>query len=233
MIRIVVSSFYNTLIDYEEAIPTSTMLEIDRIRNKGIIFTVSTNGLYKEILEYNQSYPFVDYIISLNGSCIYDVLNNKCIYKQKIAKNDVKKIYNSFKTYKINYYTENNILHNYNETLNKDIYKIEIENYSDTELENINCNLSIIEKDNIKYLEITSNKCNSYIALVKLLDINDISKEDVLVITGNDSDIELVKNIKNSYIVDNASNMLKKVSKKHTTTNNEYGVEKTLKNMIK
>ena len=33
MIRIVVSSFYNTLINLEEAIPTSTMLEIDRIRN--------------------------------------------------------------------------------------------------------------------------------------------------------------------------------------------------------
>ena len=106
MIRIVVSSFYNTLIDYEEAIPTSTMLEIDRIRNNKVLFAISTNGNYKEILEYNKSYPFVDYIISLNGSYVYDVLNDKCIYKQKIAKVDVKKIYNSFKNYNINYYTE-------------------------------------------------------------------------------------------------------------------------------
>ena len=91
MIRMVVSSFYNTLINYEEAIPTSTMLEIDRIRNNKVLFTISTNGLYNEILDYNKDFPFVDYIISLNGSCVYDALNNKCIYKQKIAKVDINK----------------------------------------------------------------------------------------------------------------------------------------------
>ena len=233
MIRMVVSSFYNTLINYEEAIPTSTMLEIDRIRNNNVLFTVSTNGLYKEILEYNKDFPFVDYIISLNGSYIYDVINNKCIYKQKIAKLDIKKIYNSFKNYKINYYTENKILNNYNETLNKDIYKIEIENYNDTNIENINCNLSILENNNKKYLEIISNKCNSYIALEKINDINNIKDNEVLVITGNDSDIELCKNIKNSYIVENASINIKKIIKKKTQSNNNHGVEIVLKNMIK
>ena len=228
MIRIVVSSFYNTLIDYEEAIPTSTMLEIDRIRNKNVLFTISTNGNYKEIIDYNKSYPFVDYIISLNGSYVYDIKNNKCIYKQKIAKNDVKKIYNSFKNYKINYYTEDNVLSSYNKTLDKDIYKIEIEDYSDIAISNINCNLSILEKDNKKYLEIISNKCNSFIALNKINEINNINNKEVLVITGNDSDIELVKNISNSYVVSNSSTELKKLSKKKTTSNNEKGVEKIL-----
>ncbi len=233
MIRMVVSSFYNTLINYEEAIPTSTMLEIDRIRNNNVLFTVSTNGLCNEIMEYNKDFPFVDYIISLNGSYVYDVINNKCIYKQKIAKLDVKKIYNSFKNYKINYYTENKMLNNYNETLNNDIYKIEIEDYNDTNIENINCNLSILEKNNIKYLEIISNKCNSYIALEKINNINDTKDNEVLVITGNDSDIELCKNIKNSYIVENASCKLNSIIKKKTSSNNEYGVEKIIKNMIK
>lgn len=231
MIKIVVSSFYNTLIDYEEAIPTSTMLEIDRIRNNKILFTISTNGNYKEILDYNKSYPFVDYIISLNGSYVYDVLNNKCIYKQKIAKNDIKKIYNSFKNYDIYYYTEDKVLKNYNETLNKEIYKIEIENFNDTNIDTINCNLSVLEKNNKKYLEIVSNKCNSYIALTKINEINNIKENEVLVIAGNDSDIELAKNIKNSYVVDNASKIIKSVIKKKTSTNNEHGVEQVIKNM--
>lgn len=233
MIRIVVSSFYNTLINYEEAIPTSTMLEIDRIRNNKVLFTISTNGLYKEILDYNKSYPFVDYIISLNGSYVYDVLNNKCIYKQKIAKNDIKKIYNSFKNYKIKYYTEDNILNNYNETLKKDIYKIEIEDFTNINIENINCNLSVFEKDNKKYLEIISNKCNSYIALNRINEINNIKENEILVITGNDSDIELCKNIKNSYIVENSSSRLKKEIRKRTSSNNECGVEQILKCKIK
>ena len=233
MIKIIVSSFYNTLINEEEAIPTSTMLEIDRIRNKKILFTISTNGNYKEILDYNKSYPFVDYIISLNGSYVYDVVNNKCLYKQKIAKNDIKKIYNSFKNYMINYYTDTSILNNYNETLDKDIYKIEIEDYSDINIENINCNLSILEKNNKKYLEITSNKCNSYIALQKINTINNINEKEVLVIVGNDSDIELLKNTSNSYIIGNASSKLKKQAKKKTMSNNEHGVEKVIMNMIK
>ena len=59
MIKMVVSSFYNTLIDEEDAIPTSTMLEIDRIRKKGIIFTICTNRLYTELLEYNRDFPFI------------------------------------------------------------------------------------------------------------------------------------------------------------------------------
>lgn len=231
MIRIVVSSFYNTLIDSEEAIPTSTMLEIDRIRNNKTLFTVSTSGTYKEILDYNKSYPFVDYIISLNGSYIYDVLNNKCIYKQKIAKNDVKRIYNSFKNYKINYYTEDTLLNSYSETLDKEIYKVEIEDYSDTYIPNLNCNLSVIDKENKKYLEIISNKCNSYLALDKINTMNNIKEKETLVITGNDSDIELVKNITNSYVVSNASKELKKLAKKRTSSNNELGVEKVLKNM--
>ena len=233
MIRIVVSSFYNTLIDYEEAIPTSTMLEIDRIRNNKVLFAISTNGNYKEILEYNKSYPFVDYIISLNGSYVYDVLNDKCIYKQKIAKVDVKKIYNSFKNYNINYYTEDKILNNYNETLNKEIYKIEIENYSDIAISNLNCNLSVLKKNNKKYLEIISNKCNSYIALDRINKLNDIKEKEVLLITGNDSDIELVNNIANSYVVSNASDKIKKICKRKTTSNNELGVEKIIKSVIK
>ena len=87
MIRMVVSSFYNTLINYEEAIPTSTMLEIDRIRNNNVLFTVSTNGLYNEILDYNKDFPFVDYIISLNGSYVYDVKNNMVVLNSQFLSN--------------------------------------------------------------------------------------------------------------------------------------------------
>ena len=73
MIRMLISSFYNTLIDKEDAIPMSTMLEIDKLRNKGILFSVCTNKSKEDILYYNHDYPFIDYIISLNGCNIYDV----------------------------------------------------------------------------------------------------------------------------------------------------------------
>ena len=228
MIKIVVSSFYNTLINYEEAIDTSTILEIDRIRNKGVLFVVSTNRDYKEILEYNRDFPFVDYIIALNGSYVYDVLNKKCIYKQKIAKLDVKKIYNSFKRSKIYYYTENNVYTNYNETLNKNVYKMEIEDADNITIDDDNCSYTILLKDDKKYLEITSNKCNSYIALEKIKSNNNIKDNEVLVITGVDSDSILTSKTKKSYTVENASNNLKDLAKNITSNNDSKGVEKVL-----
>ena len=228
MIKIVVSSFYNTLINYEEAIDTSTILEIDRIRNKGVLFVVSTNRDYKEILEYNRDFPFVDYIIALNGSYVYDVLNKKCIYKQKIAKLDVKKIYNSFKRSKIYYYTENNVYTNYNETLNKNVYKMEIEDADNITIDDDNCSYTILLKDDKKYLEITSNKCNSYIALEKIKSNNNIKDNEVLVITGVDSDSILTSKTKKSYTVENASNNLKALAKNITSNNDSKGVEKVL-----
>ena len=70
MIKMVVCSFYNALINEEEAIPTSTMLEIERLRKKGIVFSICTNELYKEIIDYNRDFHFVDYIIYINVSNI-------------------------------------------------------------------------------------------------------------------------------------------------------------------
>ena len=61
--RMFISSFYNTLINNEEAIPVSTMLEIEKLKNKGILFSVCTNRLKDDVLYYNHDYPFIDYII--------------------------------------------------------------------------------------------------------------------------------------------------------------------------
>ncbi len=70
MIKMFISSFYNTLIDEEDAIPTTTMLAIDQLKQKNILITIITNRLQNEVLYYNKDYPFIDYIISLNGSII-------------------------------------------------------------------------------------------------------------------------------------------------------------------
>ena len=109
MLKMVVSSFYNTLIDGEDAIPASTMLEIERIRKKGIIFSICTNRTYKEILDYNKDFPFVDYIISLNGTYVYDVEKGKCIFKKKITQTILNKIKSFIPDVQCIYYGESEI----------------------------------------------------------------------------------------------------------------------------
>ena len=90
----VINSFYNTLIDKEDAIPVSTMLEIERIRKNNHKFTIMTNRSCKELLEYNRDFPFIDYIISYNGSYVYDVENSKCLLDEKLKEEDIEFIKN-------------------------------------------------------------------------------------------------------------------------------------------
>ena len=126
MIKMVVSSFYNALIDKEEAIPTSTMLEIERIRSKGILFCVATNRSYQEVLEYNRDFPFLDYIVSLNGSYVYDVMKEKCLSKNRLTTSTIKKIKNIFKDYPTTFYTETEALKTVDNPEETNVYKVEV-----------------------------------------------------------------------------------------------------------
>lgn len=229
MIKMVVSGFYNTIIDREEAIPTSTVLEIDRIRNKKVIFAICTNRFYQEILDYNHDFHFVDYIISLNGSYVYDVNKDKCLFKKKISQTNLNKISELFAGYKINYYTETEV---YKKIVDKDIYKVEVEIDNREEinkLTKINLNYSIFEFNNKMYLEFTNNKVSMFTGVDQISLRNNISLNEVLVIGGNESDIELVSNIPHNYVVANASKELMKFAKKKTTSRDEKGVEQVIK----
>lgn len=213
MIRMVVTSFYNTLIDKEEAISTSTMLEIDRIRQNKKLFTINTNKSYKEVLEYNRSFPFIDYIISLNGNYIYDVNKNKCIFKSKLTSSSINKINNIFKDDEIIYYKEDN-----------DTYKIDVKTKDKVKIDKLlKLNLQVSHFDN--YIEITKN--NTYLGLTKLLEKTNIKESEVLVICSNESDQSLIDNIKNNYIVKN-SKLKKNKYTKLTNSNDNNGVKDVL-----
>lgn len=231
MIKMVVSSFYNTLIDNEEAIPVSTMLEIERIRKKGIIFSICTNGYYKEVLDYNKDFPFIDYIISLNGSITYDVKKDRILSKIKFTKTTISKINNLFEKHKVIYYSEKKAL---KKVKDEEIYKIEVElkdKKEFLELDKLNVNTSILERNNKEYLEITPRKSNMFNGIDGIGLRTGISLKDILVIVGNDSDIPLAKNIDKCLVVKNAPKNLKKYVKKQTNSNDNKGVERVLKKL--
>ena len=230
MIKMVVSSFYNTIINDEDAIPTSTMLEIDRIRQKGILFSLCTNRQYKEILDYNKDFPFVDYIIALNGSIVFDVAKEKIIYQKKLTKTNINKIYKFLPDLEYIFYSEKEVYKNIADIEDKDIYKIEIE-ISDNEkiirdkLKNLPINISVFELNNKKYIEIASNQASMFSGVDKISLKKDLDLSNIISISGNDSDISLVKNIKRNFIVKNASKELKKYAYKIVKSNCEKGVE--------
>ena len=229
--KMVLSSFYNTLINDEDSIPQSTMLEIDRLRRSNILFTIITNRICKDVLFYNYSYPFIDYIIALNGSLIYDVEKNKYIYDEPINKKELLQVSKLYNNYKIMYYTNNGYVDNIdNDTIK--IYKVEIE-IMKKDIETFNnidlkLNKSILKRNKKLFLELTSNKVNIYNSVKYLCNKKKINTDNILSIIGNDSEKELV-NFPNTYIIGNSPKSLKELTDKKTKSNNLKGVENILK----
>lgn len=235
MIKMVVSSFYNTLINQEDAIPTSTMLEIERIRQKGIIFTICTNRQYQEVLDYNKDFPFVDYVISLNGSLVYDVEKGKIIYQKKLTKTIINKITKFLPDLKYIYYSENKKYTNKDDIENENIYKIELELNDEIDekmirnkLKNLPLNISLFEVNNNKYIEITSDQASMFSGVDKISLKNELDLSNIIAINGNESDISLAQNIKRTFVVKNASKNLKNYAYKIVKSNTEKGVETIL-----
>lgn len=232
MIKMVVSSFYNALIDQEDAIPTSTMLEIERIRKKGILFCVATNRSYQDVLEYNRDFPFIDYIISLNGSYIYDVEKEKCLSKNKLTTATIKKMKTIFGNYPIKFYTEDKVLKDIVDIENTSVYKIEVEIEDEKEkekLQKINVETSIFEYQGKKYLEVISNKSSMFFGVDQVALKTGTTLKEIIAVCANESDASLVKNIERSYIVKNSSMKLRRITKKVTYSNADKGVENILR----
>ena len=221
MKRMMISSFYNTLIDKEDAIPMSTMLEIDKLRKKGILFSVCTNRDKEDVLYYNHDYPFIDYIISFNGNYIYDVNNDKCIYSNPLKTSVIKEIEKLFNDSKMIYYKEDNM-----------VYKIEIEVSKKkictiNKLSNIDVYSSIFKYNKEYFIEITSSNIAN---AVKYLSTKlKLSPTDIASVIGNLSEKELIDNIENTYVVSNSPKELKKLTSKKTKSNNSKGVENIIK----
>ena len=219
--RMFISSFYNTLIDKEEAIPFSTMLEIDKLRRKGILFSICTNRSYKDVLYYNHDYQFIDYIISYNGNYIYDVIKEKCLYKKPLTKTIIKKVADIFNNKEIIYYKEQDI-----------IYKLEIkisnrEKNLINRLNDLDVSTGIFKYNNNYYLEIMMK--NTYEGIKELLKKLKINNNETTTVIGNLSEKEVLDNINNSYVVSNAPKELKDLSNYKTKSNNSKGVEQVIK----
>lgn len=256
MIKMVASNFFNTLTDSDYSIPISTVLEIDKFRKNQHIFTVVTGCSLDTILDYNKDISFIDYIISCNGSYIYDVLKEKVIFKKNISTTLSKKIIKKYKEYGLILYTDkktyilpgNNINNLYDYKIisdidefynnnKKNIYKIEIycktkkeTSIIDKELKNTNLKIiKNIDNRNRNYLEITSNDIDKLFGIKKLCDHKKIPLEEITFIGSNLNDISSMKKIKNNYCVSNSPKEVIKASSNICSSNDEKAVEKILK----
>lgn len=245
MLKMVVSDFYDTLINNDEAISINTMLSIDNIRNNNILFVVATSKNLRTILDYNESYIFSDYIISYNGAYVYDTNKDIVLFKKTIPTTSVRKIA-KFGAKNIGFLTLNDTFYigedkNYNFPIKigdvdefidfhkKDIYEIVIYD-SKAKLKNYmsildDMNINYIDRD--KYIEIVPSNSDKLSGVKVICKEKGIKLDEVLSIGASINDFKLINNTFGT-CVKNASNDIKKICKYKSKYNNTNGVREIL-----
>lgn len=252
MYKLISSDFDGTLVDNEESIPLSTVLTIDVLRRQNIKFAIATGRIRKSILDYNKDFHFVDYIISCNGSNVYDVKRKKDIFSAKLTKKILKEIEKKYRDQIIYFCTDQEWIKYENKKIedklfsewinsNEDIRKIEIhfpdKSHAKKAMKEIE-EMDLAIKHNIAHypgqylVELVPKSINKYTGMKELTKHLKIKEDSVVAIGDSYNDLELLKNIKHSVAVENAIDDVKKVVKHITSSNDNKGVEKIIHKLI-
>ena len=241
MYKIVVSEFDRTLINSEEAISGSTVMEIDRIRNNGCLFCISTDRFLSDVLDYNKDFIFTDYIICCSGAYLYDVVNDKIVYKKNITNVVLKKILDNFSDYDIYAYLEDRYWL-IKGIVKEKIYKLEIVcpnkkvlSSISEKLDELNLNIKYFsrKKDKTYILEIIMDSVDKSICIEKICKLRKVSMDEVVYIGAFENDSLISKKVGYSVCVKNGDASLKKQSNIICSSNDDKGVKNVLSQLIK
>ena len=259
MYRLFVSDFDGTLLDSDEAIPLSTMVEIDRIRREGVKFAVASDRILKSVLDYNRDFPFLDYVISCDGAYVYDVVHRKALLKKPLQVSIIKKIkklYSNCELYldtvQEKYLCKNDIV--YSEIKNRRIsfsefyeahknliYQLEIKFFTKKDRDNafrelgeLQLKAHFMKKDQKKNYRIiiVSNDSSKVFGLEKICKKEHLSLEQVVYVGDDEEDIPILLSVGQSAVVSNGSKKAQKVANVQTSSNETKGVEKVIKKLF-
>ena len=259
MYRLFVSDFDGTLLDSDEAIPLSTMVEIDRIRRDGVKFAVASDRILKSVLDYNRDFPFLDYVISCDGAYVYDVVQRKALLKKPLQVSIIKKIKRLYSNYELyldtvqeKYLCKNDIV--YSEIKNRRIsfsefyeahknliYQLEIKFFTKKDRDNafrelgeLQLKAHFMKKDQKKNYRIiiVSNDSSKVFGLEKICKKEHLSLEQVVYVGDDEEDIPILLSVGQSAVVSNGSKKAQKVANVQTSSNETKGVEKVIKKLF-
>lgn len=262
MYKLVVSDFDGTLIDQEGRIPLSTVILLDELRRKGIKIGIVTGRCLKSVLDYNKDFVICDYLITSNGAYIYDLEQQKVLFKKAIGIRTVKKLIKDYYEKAIIYLTDHNTWNlisekgddfeeidvvkipdrkSFLEENKKNIYKMELHfktlslaKKSLKEINNLNLkiNANLQLYDDKFIVEITNFGVSKKEGLKKILTKDNLSMKDVIAFGCGYNDLELLKEVGLAVVVKNAIKEAKNIADDQTLDHNSKGVESYLKKVF-
>ena len=96
MIKMIVTDLDGTLLNEKSKVSRYTRKQLKRYKDEGIIITIATGRIYSMAVDALKNLKYVDYIITDNGACVYDIKGKKYIYSNYISRDIVKNIYDMF-----------------------------------------------------------------------------------------------------------------------------------------
>ena len=252
MIKLIATDMDGTLLDENGHLPEGFTDILDRLRAKNIKLVVASGRPYYTLqTNFGPIGRYLSYICE-NGALVVD--NNEIIYESKIDNDIVTELINSSKEIDGNvtilcsaksayieecsdehlteikkYYTNLELVSDLAE-VSDDIVKVTLCNLQNSS-ENLNTifkpkfgdKLNVVGSGEI-WIDISNKGVNKGFALKNLMETDNISKEETMVLGDYYNDIEMLQQAEYSFVMENAPEDMKQYGKYIAASNVEHGV---------
>lgn len=260
-VKLIVTDMDGTLLNSKHEVSPLFFKQFEQLKANNIKFVAASGRQYHSILDKLKSIKEHITIVAENGA--YVVKNGKELFVNAIPKNDItgllllckqiknthivlcgkKKAYflknlENFENTVAEYYTEYEILENFDSLPNDDFLKIALCHYDGSET-NIYPYLKEIEADwQLKvsgklWLDIALKENHKGNAIENIQNEYGISPEQTMAFGDYHNDIEMLKKANYSFAMQNAHPDVKEIAHYETYSNNNLGVENVLEKLLK
>lgn len=258
-IKMVVTDMDGTLLNNNHQVSSRFFEIFKELKKRNILFVAASGRQYHSIIDKLETIKEDIIVIAENGG--FAIQNGKEIVSTPLpqkTKNEVLAILNKTKnTHPVlcakdnayllgdspefinklkEFYTEYKILDNLTD-FEGEILKIAIYHFESSE-KYIYPAVSHLENDlkvkisGTNWVDISSENANKGYALEKVLRLNDIKPEELIVFGDYNNDLEMLALTENSFAMKNAHFNVLKAANYTTTSNDDFGVERILEKLL-
>lgn len=239
MIKMIVVDLDGTILNNDSKVTNSTIEYLKKLKDDGYIITIATGRILSSALGATDGASFANFIITSNGSCVYNLQTSSFLFENYIDEETIKSCFNLYddnyrcikfcskdRVYK---YSEDST---YNEITDKEKeYIINNENISNIAINIKNINLikqiysDIVNKlknvevvtmrdsfSDKKWFDVMPINCSKYNMIDKLASYLGIKNEEIIAFGDGLNDIDMIKRCGYGVALENALEEVKEVA---------------------
>lgn len=258
-IKIVFIDLDGTLKDSNQKISIRNKIIFEKLRSIGIQIVFTTGRSLPYTMALSKQFSSSNYVITSNGSEVYNYLNDNIIYSNFIKKDDLKTIGDLIKKYDL-YFVANSFLKTYtNKTFDEPgrkvvsslddimdenisqlivesfdidkmkVFRRDISSCSSIKISNKSRNPQNSKK--ILFYDITNSDVSKGNAIKILCDYLNVDISKTMAFGDSDNDLEMFEAVKIKVAVSNSNENLKNMADYVTLSNDQDGVAIVLENL--